>query len=209
VFQVKVTIIGAGNVGRALATSASRAGHDVTIAAKHPEHASEIAGQTGARASSSSKEASSQADVIVLAVPAAALDEVAAELSDVATGKPVVDVSNHPVPDPSGDDTSAAEALQAKLPKAHVVKAFNTVFASHQTNPVVDGVPLDGYVAGDDESAKKAVLELVRSIGLQPIDVGPLPMARALEGLGWLNISLNMNNGWSWQTGWKLVGPTR
>jgi predicted dinucleotide-binding enzyme len=206
---VKVTIIGAGNVGRALATSARRAGHDVTITAKNPDHATDVAGQTGARAAASSKEASSQADVIVLAVPVTALDEVATELSDVAAGKAVVDVTNHPVPDPSGDDTSAAESLQAKLPQAHVVKAFNTVFASHQADPVVDGVPLDGYVAGDDERAKKTVLELVKSIGLRPIDAGPLTMARALEGLGWLNISLNMNNGWSWQTGWKLVGPTR
>jgi 8-hydroxy-5-deazaflavin:NADPH oxidoreductase len=206
---VKVTIIGAGNVGRALATSAGRAGHDVTIAAKNPGHATEVAGQTGVRAAVSSKEASTQADVIVLAVPVTALNEVATELSDVTAGKAVVDVTNHPVPDPSGDGTSAAESLQAKLPKARVVKAFNTVFASHQVNPVVDGVPLDGYVAGDDEQAKKTVLELVKSIGLRPIDVGPLTMARALEGLGWLNISLNMNNGWSWQTGWKLVGPTR
>jgi hypothetical protein len=48
----------------------------------------------------------------------------------------------------------------------------------------------------------------VRSIGLRPIDVGPLTMARALEALAWLNISLNMNNKWPWQTGWKLVGRT-
>jgi 8-hydroxy-5-deazaflavin:NADPH oxidoreductase len=206
---VKVTIIGAGNVGRALATSAKRAGHEVTIAAQHQEHANELAEQTGAIAATSTREASTEADVIVLAVPVTALPDVAAELADVSAGKPVVDVSNHPVPDPSGEETSSAESLQAKLPQAHVVKAFNTVFASHQADPVVDGVPLDGYVAGDDDEAKKAVLELVRSIGLRPIDAGPLPMARALEALAWLNISLNMNNGWSWQTGWKLVGPTR
>jgi NADPH-dependent F420 reductase len=206
---VKVTIIGAGNVGRALATSAKRAGHEVTIAAEHQERAKALAEQTGAIAATSTREASTEADVIVLAVPVTALPDVAAELADVSAGKPVVDVSNHPVPDPSGKETSSAESLQAKLPQAHVVKAFNTVFASHQADPVVDGVPLDGYVAGDDAEAKKAVLELVRSIGLRPIDAGPLPMARALEALAWLNISLNMNNGWSWQTGWKLVGPTR
>jgi NADPH-dependent F420 reductase len=205
---VKITIIGAGNVGRALATSAGRAGHEVTITARHPEHATEAAAQTGAHAASSSQEASREAEVIVLAVPATALGDVATELADVATGKPVVDVSNHPIPDPSGDDTSAAESLQDRLPEAHVIKAFNTLFASRQANPVVDGVPLDGYVAGDDPEAKEKVLELVRSIGLRPIDVGPLAMARTLEALAWLNISLNMNNKWPWQTGWKLVGRT-
>jgi predicted dinucleotide-binding enzyme len=45
-------------------------------------------------------------------------------------------------------------------------------------------------------------------MGFRPIDAGPLAMARALEGMGMLNISLNMNNGWPWQTGWKLLGPT-
>jgi NADPH-dependent F420 reductase len=205
---VKVSIIGAGNVGQALATSVRRAGHDVTITARNTEHASAAADATGARVAASSRDAAAGADVIVLAVPVTALEEVATELSEVATGKTVVDVTNHPVPDPSGDDTSAAESLQARLPQAHVVKAFNTLFASHQVDPVVDGVPLDGYVAGDDDGAKKQVLELVRSIGLRPIDVGPLAMARTLEALAWLNISLNVNNKWPWQTGWKLVGRT-
>ena len=205
---MKVTIIGAGNVGRALATSARRAGHEVTIAAKHPEHATELAEQTGAVAAPSTRQASAGADIVVLAVPVTALSAVAGELSDVVAGKPVIDVTNHPVPDPSGDDRSAAESLQAQLPKAHVVKAFNTVFASNQADPIVDGVPLDGYVAGDDPTAKQRVLDLVKSIGFRPVDVGPLAMARVLEGLAWLNISLNMNNKWSWQTGWKLVGPT-
>ena len=205
---MKVTIIGAGNVGRALATSARRAGHEVTITAKNQEHAAEVADQAGAQVASTNREAADDADVIVLAVPATALEELATELSGVAAGKAVVEVSNHPIPNPSGNEASTAESLQAQLPDAHVIKAFNTVFASRQTNPVVDGVPLDGYVAGDDADAKQKVLELVGSIGLRPIDVGPLPMARALEALGWLNISLNMNNRWPWQTGWKLVGPT-
>jgi len=207
---VKVAIIGAGNVGRALAASAGRAGHEVTIAAAHPEHAQEAAAQTGAAAVGSSREAVANADMVVLAVPATALDGLASELADAVSGKAVIDVSNRPTPDPSGEvDSSSAESIQEKLPAAHVVKAFNTVFASHQADPVVDGVPLDGYVAGDDPDAKKAVLEFVRSIGFRPIDVGPLVMARTLEALAWLNISLNMSNKWSWQTGWKLVGPTR
>jgi hypothetical protein len=55
---------------------------------------------------------------------------------------------------------------------------------------------------------KGAVLELVRSIRLRRIDVGSLPMARALEALAALNISVNTRHGWSWQSGWKLIGPT-
>ena len=62
-------------------------------------------------------------------------------------------------------------------------------------------------MAGDDEAAKATVLELVEAIGFNPVDAGGLAMARHLEGMAWLNISLQMKNGWSWQAGWKLVGP--
>ena len=90
-----------------------------------------------------------------------------------------------------------------------MVKAFNTAFASRQADPVVDGARVDGYVAGDDAEAKAAVLQLVESIGFVPIDVGPLAMSRALEGMGLINITLNIRDGWPWQDGWKLVGPTK
>ena len=50
--------------------------------------------------------------------------------------------------------------------------------------------------------------DLVQSLGFRPIDAGPLAMARALEGMGLLNIALNMKNDWPWQSAWKLVGPT-
>lgn len=68
------------------------------------------------------------------------------------------------------------------------------------------GIQLDGFVAGDDQAAKVKVLELVRSIGLTPIDVGPLVRARQLEAMGFLNMALNITNNGTWQSGWKLVG---
>jgi predicted dinucleotide-binding enzyme len=104
--------------------------------------------------------------------------------------------------------TSAAELIQQRAPSARVVKAFNTAFAARQANPRIDGVQLDGFVAGDDPDAKAAVLALVESIGFRPVDAGPLRMSRALEQMALLNISLQLRNGWSWQNGWKLAGPT-
>jgi hypothetical protein len=73
---------------------------------------------------------------------------------------------------------------------------------------MVDGVQLDGFVAGDDGDAKAAVLELVESAGFRPIDVGSLPRARTLEAMGWLNIQLQIKYGWPWQGGWKFAGPS-
>jgi predicted dinucleotide-binding enzyme len=80
------------------------------------------------------------------------------------------------------------------------------VFGGFLTHPVVDGIPLDGFYAGDDPAAKAAVADLVAAMGLRPIDVGALRAARSLEHMAFLNISLNARNGLSWSSGWKLLG---
>jgi predicted dinucleotide-binding enzyme len=100
-----------------------------------------------------------------------------------------------------------AEQIQKRAPKARVVKAFNYAFAARLADPTVNGSRLDGFVAGDDESAKKQALEFVKSIGFRPLDAGPLAMARALEGMAALNMGLQVRNNWPWQNGWKLTGP--
>ena len=156
-------------------------GHAVTISSPDPEDASIAAKETGARAESSNAAAVEGASVVVLAVPYTAVDGILDELGDALAGKTVVDVTNALKPDGSGlllEGTSAAEAIQARVASARVVKAFNTVFASGQAQPVVDGIQLDAFVAGDDAEAKAAVLELASSIGFRPIDAGPLSMAR-------------------------------
>jgi hypothetical protein len=206
---MKVAIIGAGNVGSALAGALTRAGHDVAVSANNPAHAERVATDTGAHAAPSASQSVESADVVILAVPTGAVLEVAAGLRRQLRGKVVIDVSNRPTPAPAADSAhSIAEEVQALLPEARVVKALNTVFASRQAQPDLDGTSLDGYVAGDDPEAKRVVLELVESIGLRPLDVGGLAVARTLEGMAWLHIALSMEHGWSWQSGWKLVGPT-
>jgi len=202
---MKVAIIGAGNVGTALATSITRAGHDVTISASSPDSAKAAAEEVGAKAAGSNVAAVSEATVVILAVPYVGAGEaVANEIRDVVAGKTIIDVTNPIKLDYSGlatNGSSAAEEFQKLLPSASVVKAFNTVFAANQANPTRE---IDGYVAGDDVKAKETVIELVESIGMQPLDVGPLSAARALEGMAYLNIGLNAANSWSWTSAWKL-----
>ena len=206
---MNIAIIGAGNVGRALATSFSRAGHRVTVASRDPEDAGNVAVAAGAKAATSPAEATSQADVIVLATPFASASDVASQIREHVVGKPVIDVSNLMSFGANGPEidtsTSNAEEIAKLLPGAHVVKAFNTLFASNQADPILDGVQLDGFVAGDDRAAMAIVIDLVESIGLHPIDAGPLTRARQLEGLAFLNIALQIANDGAWHSGWKLV----
>ena len=203
---MQIAIIGAGNVGRALATSLTRAGHDVTITAEHAANAVEAASQSGATAGTSNQAAAAGADVVVLAVQSQAIGQIAADMGSSLDGKVVIDVSNRPTPTADGASTSIAEELQTRLPAARIVKAFNTVFASRQASPTVAGISPDGFVAGDDASAKQTVLDVVESIGFRPVDAGSLAGARTLEGMAWLNIQRNLTGG-TWQDAWILVGP--
>ena len=208
---MRIAIIRAGNVGGALASSSVRAGHTVTLSAKDPAHADAKAKETGARAVESAADAVRDADVVILAVPYSAVDSVLDELGGALAGKVLIDVTNRVKMEAmadSVDGTSAAEHIQKKAPKARVAKAFNYAFASKQADPKADGQSIDGYVASDDADAKKTTLELARSIGFRPIDVGPLAMSRALEAMAILNIALQIQHGWPWQSGFKLIGPT-
>ena len=208
---MNIAIIGAGNVGSALAKSFSNAGHSVTISSRTTEKAEALAREVGALAVRSNREAADAADVVILAVPYPAYEQLAQELAGALDGKVVVDTANRFNPEEPAstiDGTSATEQFQRKVPKARVVKAFNYLFASRMAEPTVDGVELDGYIAGDDEDAKKQIAELIGAVGLHPLDVGNLGMARALEALATAIIVAHMRNRWSSQGGWKLVRPT-
>jgi NADPH-dependent F420 reductase len=207
---MKVAIIGCGNVGKALGGASVRAGHTVTLSATSVEKARAAAKETGASAGTSNAEAVAEAELVILALPAAATEAAVESLGTALDGKVLVDTTNRVNLQDLGsvlDGSSMAERLQKLAPKAHVVKAFNYAFHERQADPVVDGVPLDGFAAGDDDESKKKVLELARSIGFRPIDAGPLAMARALEGMALLIITLAIRNQWPRQNGWKLVGP--
>lgn len=207
---MNISIIGAGNVGGALAAAAAGAGHAVVVSASGPGSARETAARTGASAAADNREAVQSADLVVLAVPHGAVAGLVAELGEALDGKVLVDATN-PLNDAYSDLTtsgvSAAEQLQQQLPGATVVKALNTVFASRYAAPTEDGQPLDALIAGDDAQAKATVAGLVESLGLRPVDAGGLRMARTLEELAFLNISLNASNGWAWQSAFRLVGP--
>lgn len=189
----RIAIMGDGNVGSALARGLQRAGHEVRSVGK----------DKGAM-----REAASWGEVVVLAVPFGAIDDVVREVGDALAGKTVVDVTN--ALDTSmnlavGFTTSGAEELQKKLPEARVVKAFNTVFAQHMDSGRLGDKPLTAFVAADDAGAKKTALELARGIGFDAVDAGPLKNARLLEPFAFFNIQLGYALGMGTQIGFKLL----
>jgi predicted dinucleotide-binding enzyme len=194
-------------VGRALAKASVKAGHRVTISSTTRGEAARVASEVGAGAAESNRDAVAGSQLMILAVPYDAVSGLIRELGPSLDGKTIVDVTNRFTAEQL-DGTSNAEAIRAMAGGAKVVKAFNTVFASHQADPEIDTIQLDGFVAADDGAAKQSVLQLVESLGFRAIDAGPLAMSRALEAMATLNIHLNVTNGWPWQSGWKLLGPS-
>lgn len=207
---MKITVIGTGNVGRALGTSFVRAGHDVTLVARDAAKTRQVATEIGAQAGDDVRGAAQGADVIVLAIPYAANDAVTSEIAPVAEGKVVVDVANPLTPDYSGlanpGGPSSAEQVAKNLPGSPVVKAFNTMFSSIQGDPGALGTQVDGLFAADDDRARATIAELMSSIGIRPVHVGPLQRARELEALGFLNIGLQVLHGGDWRSAVVIVG---
>jgi 8-hydroxy-5-deazaflavin:NADPH oxidoreductase len=208
---MRIAVIGAGNMGSALARALDVAGHTVTVTARNPAHAEKVADEFKVAAAASNREAVQGADMVVLAVPSKAVAAVVEDLDGLLGEAIVVDPTN-----PSGVDreeilrgsASLAEVIPLLAPGTRVVKAFNTVFAGRLNDPVVNGVPLDGFYAGDDPAAKRVVADLLAEMGFRPIDTGELLTARVLELMAFLHIDLNLRHGWPWQSGWKLLGPT-
>jgi predicted dinucleotide-binding enzyme len=189
----KIGIIGEGNVGSALRSGLERAGYDVKAVGEDP---------------AAVRDAGAWADAIVLAVPFAAVGAAVRELGDGVSGKPLVDATNALTSDMQlavGLTTSGAEELQKKVPRAKVVKAFNTVFAGTMSSGRVAGQQLTAFAAGDDAEAKRLALDLERDIGFDAVDAGPLRNARWLETLGYLNIQLGYGVGMGTGIGFKLV----
>lgn len=212
-----IAIVGAtGNMGSALSKSLSRAGHPLLLYGREQKEVDALIDEIK-KAGASQKVESKQsvrdlaktADVIILAVPYQAEEELAKEIRDDVRGKVVISISNPLnesydglVTDP---DTSAAEELQQALPDAKVVKSFNTVFAADYAQPNIDGKKVDAFVAGDDENAVNQISEIVRSMGLNPLVAGKLSTSRTLENMQLLLIQLNMKNDYNWRAGWKIL----
>ncbi|WP_297697740.1 NADPH-dependent F420 reductase [Mycobacterium sp.] len=185
-----ISIIGTGNMASAMAERALAGGNAVEIIGRDPVKAKELAAALGG-ATVGTAEIAPAGDIVILAVPYAGAAAVVSEYGDSLRGKVVIDITNPVSPDLTGfvtpeGSSGAQEIAEAAPAGAHVVKAFNTLFA----NVLADGRPADVFIAGDDAPAKARVSVFIESLGLRPLDAGPLPMARALENVGLLEISL-------------------
>ncbi|MEP6964636.1 MAG: NAD(P)-binding domain-containing protein [Polaromonas sp.] len=192
---MKVTVIGAGNMGAAFVKQLTLAGHQVSVTARSPEKAQALAAANSGASAVAAANAAAQADVIVLAT---GYDDAVNALKSVGnlSGKVVIDITNPLTADymglTLGHSTSAAEEIARAVPEAEVVKAFNTVFAQVLSDGADfgKGQTVSVFVASDSERARQTAKALAESMGFRTVDAGGLKNARYLEPLAGLNIYL-------------------
>lgn len=189
-----ISIIGLGNMARALADRALAGGHAVEIIGRDQVKAKELAVALGGATVGEAGTAPA-GDIVIVAVPYAGAATVVSEYGDALDGKVIIDITNPIAPDAKGfvtpEGSSGAQEIAKAAPAgAHVVKAFNTVFSHVLAADPAAGRPLDVFIAGDDVQAKAHVSAFIESLGLRPLDTGQLPMGRALENVALLQLGL-------------------
>ena len=187
---MKIGIIGRGNVASGLSATLGQR-HEVRLGVRTISGPSEAPIGDVAR----------WADVVLLATPWTAEEEVCHAIADHVAGKPVIDATN-----PVGmrnnkldlvheGPGSAAETLQARLPDAHVVKCFNQIGAEFMDDAGKLASAPVMFAAGDHATVKNIALSLAHDAGFEAVDGGPLSNARHLESLAMI---------WIWSA---LKGP--
>jgi predicted dinucleotide-binding enzyme len=185
-----ISIIGAGNMARAIGARAIAGGNTVEIMGRDRSKAADLARALGDGATTGEWGTAPTGDIVIVALLYDGVVPAVAQYGDALAGKVVVDISNPFNATFDGlahrEETSIArEAARAAPAGASVVKAFNTVFRQ-----VLEKGRPDVFVAGDDAAAKAIVGAFVESLGMRPLDVGGLAMAHWLEGAGVVTVGL-------------------
>jgi NADPH-dependent F420 reductase len=208
---MKLGIVGSGNVGGTLGTRWAQAGHTVIFGSRDSGSAKmvELLEKAGPNArSSSTQEAVEASDVILLSTPWEATEEIVKSTSGWE-GKIVIDATNPLLRDLSGvsigTTTSAGELVAQWMPQARVVKAFNTVGYNIMANPDFGEAKVAMLYCGDDKEAKQAVHQLAAELGFDPLDAGPLKLARGLEPFALLWVTLAYVAGFGRDIGFQFL----
>jgi 8-hydroxy-5-deazaflavin:NADPH oxidoreductase len=205
---MKIGVIGNGNMGGALGRLWSSRGHKIMFGSRNPEHVKTMSGISPNVNSGSIPDAVRFGDVILLAVPWHGVENVF-RLAGAIPGKIIIDCTN-PLSENYmslvvGFNTSGAEEIAKMAQGARVVKAFNTVAASVLSRPRFDDIDATVIYCGDDAEAKKVVTGLIKELGFDAVDGGPLQNSRYLEPMAELFLQLSFGQNMGFDMAWKLL----
>jgi predicted dinucleotide-binding enzyme len=203
---MKIAIIGAGNVGRALGT-AWAANHQISYGVRNPDDSKYTILRTGRPnvAVAGNAAAAEASDVVALCTPWQGTEHAVRACGNLA-GKVVIDCTNPLTPDfdalEVGHTSSGAEVIAQWAPAARICKAMNQIGAPMMAHPALPGTPVM-LICGDDDAAKAVTADLVTELGFETVDAGDLTLARLLEpyALIWIHLALRRGLGTAWGFG--------
>jgi 8-hydroxy-5-deazaflavin:NADPH oxidoreductase len=211
---MKVGILGSATVAQTLAAGFIKHGYDVALGTREPGKLKDWAAQNPKVKITGVPEAAGLGELLVLAVKGtAALQVLRNAGAERLAGKIVIDACNPIADEPphknvlkffTAQNSSLMEQLQAEFPKAHMVKAFNSVGAGAMVNPHYAGGRPTMFICGDDAAAKRQVAKLLDQFGWDTEDVGAVEAARAIEPLCILWCARGFGGG-GWTHAFKLL----
>lgn len=180
-----IAVIGTGSIGSTIGSAWMRAGHRVTYGSRSPQPPESVA--IGA------------ADVVLLAVPGAAVPGLLAEHGAALDGRVVIDATN----DIGAERWNHGEAYAASAPDARFVRAFNSLGYELFADPIVDGEQADLFWCGPDDVGVEA---LIADIGLRPVRVGDIDAIEIVDGVARLWITLVFRLGRPRRLAFRILG---
>lgn len=206
---MKITIIGSGNMAQSIGSRLSKTNHDLAIYDRNIDKAQQLAEQLGKGASAHDINDKWEGDIIILALPYAAIPELLSSHGSELNDKIVVDITNpidfdtfQIIPTPG---TAGAEEIAKQIPDAKVIKAFNTVFAGVLKQGKIRGEIIDVFIASDYQQAKDQLTQVIIDSGMRAIDAGQLSNARHLEGFMLIHMTAQKQLGTNWLSAIKIL----
>lgn len=204
----KITIIGTGRMGRNLGKGWLQGGHEVIFGSRDPKNSQTVLDEVPGAAVTSLEQALAGADVIVIAIPYTAVESFARKYAAKLRDKLVIDITN-PFNNLSDNRVAGAEITAKAIGTgARVVAAFKDNFWATILKPTdpSTGLVRDVHFAGDNEADKEIVTQLIKDLGFQPVDCGPLHNARLLDGMVPLIVELDRRYAHGeFRASWKLM----
>ena len=184
---MKITIIGAGNIGKTLGEKWIQAGHQITYGVRNPADPKHAGLNTAPI-----KESLAQAEVILLALPGTAVEEFANQFGADLNEKIVIDSTNNP----RNSVVNNLAVLQSTAPGSRIVHAFRTLGWENFANPLLGGQQIDLFFAGDP-STRTITEQLIQEVGLHPVYFGGYDAIPAIDGMmrAWFALAFGQGKG--------------